>query len=262
MNKILISIMLIASLMGCAAATGGFGNVEMRPGEAAAERLFEKGIGQPWVGGNPPWMQDGYSTPFNLYTSYQSIFSKYSQFYYVAPAPSSHISGIAKFEISGKEPSSLYFTGQPQAMPFSQYQTYSGFTGGNSLWIQGGTSWTQFAIVPQGASLSLLAISPAGGSGYLYEIRPDGTLFKNYYSLYQYTSMGFYADTVGQHILLFAIGDQISNSIVIDVVGGDTSTYSSSPYPSTPYPTTPYPTTPYVSAYTTTSSTYSSTYSP
>ena len=30
------------------------GGVEMRPGEAAAERLFYHGIGEPWVGGDPP----------------------------------------------------------------------------------------------------------------------------------------------------------------------------------------------------------------
>jgi hypothetical protein len=28
--------------------------VEMRPGEAAAEWLFYHGIGEPWIGGNPP----------------------------------------------------------------------------------------------------------------------------------------------------------------------------------------------------------------
>ena len=28
--------------------------VEMRPGEAEAEWLFNHGIGEPWVGGNPP----------------------------------------------------------------------------------------------------------------------------------------------------------------------------------------------------------------
>jgi hypothetical protein len=28
--------------------------VEMRPGEATAEWLFYHGIGEPWVGGNPP----------------------------------------------------------------------------------------------------------------------------------------------------------------------------------------------------------------
>ena len=30
------------------------GGVEMRPGEATAEWLFNQGIGEPWVGGDPP----------------------------------------------------------------------------------------------------------------------------------------------------------------------------------------------------------------
>jgi hypothetical protein len=55
MNRNLISIVLILSLMGCAVALDFQNGVEMRPGEAAAEHLFEKGIGQPWVGGNPPF---------------------------------------------------------------------------------------------------------------------------------------------------------------------------------------------------------------
>ena len=53
MNKIWKSIVLIISLMGCVSALDGNG-VEMRPGEATAEMLFNYGIGQPWVGGNPP----------------------------------------------------------------------------------------------------------------------------------------------------------------------------------------------------------------
>ena len=30
------------------------GGIEMRPGEATAEWLFYHGIGEPWVGGDPP----------------------------------------------------------------------------------------------------------------------------------------------------------------------------------------------------------------
>jgi hypothetical protein len=59
MRNILMLFALILALMGLAMAAGTPG-VEMRPGEAAAERLFEKGIGQPWVGGNPPWQQGEY----------------------------------------------------------------------------------------------------------------------------------------------------------------------------------------------------------
>jgi hypothetical protein len=105
-----------------------------------------------------------------------------------------------------------------QAVPYSQYQTYSTYTGDNSLWIQGSTSWTQYAAIPQGAVMSLLATTSSGGSGYLYEITPDGQLTKNYYNFIPgYNQINFYADTVGQHILLFAIGNQIRSAVVIDV---------------------------------------------
>jgi hypothetical protein len=53
MNRCLVSIVLILSLMGFAAALDVENGVEMRPGEATAETLFENGIGHPWVGGNP-----------------------------------------------------------------------------------------------------------------------------------------------------------------------------------------------------------------
>ena len=105
-----------------------------------------------------------------------------------------------------------------QAVPYSQYQNYATYTGGNSLWIQGPTSWTQYAKVPQGSSLSLLATSSVGGNGYLYEIYPDGKLSKNDFYFFPGSSqISFYAETIGQHVMLFVIGGQVSNSIIIDV---------------------------------------------
>ncbi|MFB3765094.1 MAG: hypothetical protein ACE14P_07580 [Methanotrichaceae archaeon] len=59
MRKILLIFALILVLIGLTAAVGMPG-VEMKPGEAAAEKLFEKGFGQPWVGGNPLWYQGTY----------------------------------------------------------------------------------------------------------------------------------------------------------------------------------------------------------
>ena len=75
MNKILAVLVLIISLMGCAAALDGQSGVEMRPGEATFEHLFDRGIGQPWVGGNPPGFQEdqGISTGTS-----GNIFSEYS----------------------------------------------------------------------------------------------------------------------------------------------------------------------------------------
>ncbi len=130
-----------------------------------------------------------------------------------------HIEAPKKSDIKGKTPNTVYFSYQMQAMPYTQYQTYATYTGGNSLWIQGSTSWSQYARVPQGSSLSLMATSSNGGNGNLYEINPDGKLYKNAFYFYPgYNQIDFYADSIGQHILLFVIDGQVSTSVVIDVV--------------------------------------------
>jgi hypothetical protein len=172
--------------------------------------------------------------------------SLFSQYYSTTQGstPKDHIVAPEKFDINGKEPSMIYFGYQQQAIPFSQYQTYATYTGGNSLWILGATSWTQYAAVPQGSSLSLLAISSTGGNGYLYEIYPDGHLTKNYYYFYPgYNQINFYADAVGQHILLFAIDYSISNAVAINVAAYSPPIYPQPGYsqPGYPQPLTSYP---------------------
>ncbi len=204
MNKIPILIALIVLMMGCALALDVENGVEMKPGEVTAERLFEKGIGEPWVGGNSPY-------------------SSFSQYYLINKGPDSkkskkHIDAPKKHEIKNEIPTTVYFSYQMQAVPYAQYKTYPAYSGGNSLWIQGTTSWTQYAEVPQGSSLSLLTVSATGGNGYLYEINPSGILSTNGFYFYPgYNQIDFYADSIGQHILLFVIDDQVSNSIVINV---------------------------------------------
>jgi hypothetical protein len=181
--------------------------LEDRPGEDAAKHLFDKGFGEPWTGGNPP-----HSDTFD---------PKYSQYYsiYKGSSARKHIEIPKKHEIRDKIPDTVYFSYQMDAIPFTQYKTYPTYTGGNSLWIQGDTSWTQYAQVPQGSSLSLLATSLSGGSGYLYEISPNGMQLSNWFYFFPGSSqMSFNADTVGQHILNFIINGQVSNSVVIDVI--------------------------------------------
>jgi hypothetical protein len=73
-----------------------------------------------------------------------------------------HIEAPTKYNIN-RFPTTVYFSYQMQAVPFSQYQTYPAYTNGNALWIQGSTSWTQYATIPQGASLSLPATTSIGG---------------------------------------------------------------------------------------------------
>lgn len=226
MNKIIAVLVLITSLMGCAAALdSNSGGVEMRPGEATFEHLFNQGIGEPWIGGNPPGFQ-GDDIGISTGTS-GDLLSKYSQFFSISKGNihRTHIEAPTKYDII-RFPTTVYFSYQMEAVPFSQYQTYPAYTSGNSLWIQGSTSWSQYATIPQGASLSLLATTSTGGNGYLYEITPDGQLIKNYYSFFPgYNQINFYADTVGQHILLFAIGNQVSSTVVIDVAGNQPPIY-------------------------------------
>jgi hypothetical protein len=49
-NSILV-MLIAASLL--AMISPGLAQVEMRPAEKAAQNLFDKGIGDPWVGGEP-----------------------------------------------------------------------------------------------------------------------------------------------------------------------------------------------------------------
>ena len=183
--------------------------VELRPGEAVSEKLFNHGIGQPWVGGNPPSS-----------SSSDLKFSQFSQYFSLTRSASKmHIEAPKKHEIRNEIPTTVYFGYQMQAVPYTQYQTYPAYTGGNSLWIQGATSWTQYSQVPQGSSLSLLATSVIGGNGYLYETDPNGiTSTNSFYFFPGNSQISFYADTVGQHTLRFIIDGQVSNSVVINVV--------------------------------------------
>jgi hypothetical protein len=145
--------------------------------------------------------------------------SQYTQYYQMTgeAAPTTPVTTPEKYDVKGKEPSMLYFYGQQNPIPYSQYQTYATYTGGNSLWIQGATSWTQYAKVPQGARLSLIALTSTMGNGYFYEIYPSGKLVKNNYYFYPYNRINYYADEVGQHVLLFVLNNYPSNAVLIDV---------------------------------------------
>jgi hypothetical protein len=71
-----------------------------------------------------------------------------------------------------------------------------------------------------------LATSAIGGNGYLSETDPIGIKSSNSFYFFPGNSqISFYADTVGQHILLFIINGQVSNSVVINVVPYTPPTY-------------------------------------
>jgi hypothetical protein len=153
--------------------------------------------------------------------------SLYSQFYSMTPGPalSNPISAPQRFEIAGM-PSTVYIGEQMQSVPYSQYLSSPAYTRVNSLWIKGATTWTQYAVVPQGATVSLFAISPTRAIGYLTS---DGQIYSNNYVFYPNSLLTFYAGTIGRHTLSFAINGLSSNQVVIDVVGGTYTQPSNNP---------------------------------
>ncbi|MDD1757943.1 MAG: hypothetical protein LUQ22_04340 [Methanotrichaceae archaeon] len=165
-------------------------------------------------------------------TATSSTVSQYSQYYTMGPAPNAHVTAPQLVDLTSKMPITVYFGYEQQPVPFSQYKFDPAFAEGNSLWIQGPSSWTQYATVPLGASLSLLAISPTAGSGYIHELDPNGKTNNYNYYFYPTSSLGFYADSPGRHAVNFVIGDKASNQVVIDVEG---STYTAPSYYKPPY---------------------------
>lgn len=162
--------------------------------------------------------------------------SQYAQ-YYTMPSgqtPSTHIGAPVQVDIIGKTPINLYFSTQNQMVTYSQYASNPATTGAISMWIQGATDWAQYAVIPQGATVSLLTVSPTGGSGYINEIRPDTAMYRSNFYFYPYSTLNFYADTIGRHVLSFGLNGQVSNTVIIDVTGTytpPTIDYLSSAYP-------------------------------
>ncbi len=141
--------------------------------------------------------------------------AQYSEYYnnITGQAPSSHIAVPQQISTAGMIPSTVYVGMQQQAVPFAQYQSSPTYAESNSLWIQGSTNWTQYAVVPFGTTLSLIGISPKGGSGILTDNEPDDLNYSVKYFFYPESQIAFYADAIGRHVLTFTIGNQISNPV-------------------------------------------------
>ena len=151
--------------------------------------------------------------------SSQIDLQKFSSYYRMdAPESEAQLTSPAEIELNDLAPQMIYYGSDQKAVPYSQYQSYAASTGANSLWISGKSSWTQYAVVPIGSYLDMIAITPAGGYGNLYKIYPDATLDRNDYSFYPYNLIGFYASDLGEHQLFFNVDGQPSNVIVIYVV--------------------------------------------
>ncbi len=147
--------------------------------------------------------------------------TQYSEYYSAvngAP-PGNHISIPTQFDINGHMPMNVLFSNQQQPVPFEQYLSTPSYASRNSLWIQGQTNWTQYAVVPQGAVVTLIAAAPIGGNGYLNFVNSDGQSYRYNFFFYPYSQLTFYADMPGRHTLSFDIAGTSSNPVTIDVTG-------------------------------------------
>lgn len=146
--------------------------------------------------------------------------AQYSQFYStpVTP-PTNHITAPAQVDITGMAPLNVMLGTQGQTVPYGQFQSNPANTGNSYLWIKGITSWTQYAVVPQGSIVQLISIPPMAGNGVLYFVDSDGQLYQDDYYFFPYGQMTFYADKPGRHILYFIVNGKTSNTVIIDVTG-------------------------------------------
>ena len=167
---------------------------------------------------NFPW----YTTGGTFYSQEYSdvTFSPYREYYTTTGTPivGGIISNPAKFDITQKAPSSVYY-GAGVGLPYSQYaSTVPSKT--NDLWIQGATNWTQYVVSPVGTWLQLIAYAPIEGPAGFYEMTQTDTTspkYKTYQFSQGYNTMNFNADKVGRHMLYFVVNNQPSNVVVVDV---------------------------------------------
>ena len=225
-NKILICMAAIAAclLLGTASGQsdpllGGYvpsGDRSMSdPGISGMLQWLDRPVSLPWYGSDSSFYKQ--AAPATTFTPYKEYFALGSA------AGTARGSGIvsnpAKYDIAEKSPSSVYY-GSGAGLPFSQYSSQVQ-SQTNDLWIQGETNWTQYAIIPTGSWLQLIAHAPVAASAGFYEmVHTDTTSSK--FSTYQfsqgYNSMNFQANEIGRHMLYFVIDNQPSNVVIIDVL--------------------------------------------
>jgi hypothetical protein len=115
-------------------------------------------------------------------------------------------------------PSTIVYFGEA-SIPLSSYQN----TLGKYLWIESYGGLSQYASVPQYSSLYLMAYTSTSGPGEFLEIYPSpsnqGIYQKtDFYFNSGYNRIPYRSDVAGKHYLLFSMGDQSSNAVIIDVI--------------------------------------------
>jgi hypothetical protein len=143
-------------------------------------------------------------------------------------SPIAHISAPQQTLIVGNIPATINLGSQQQSVQNSQYQA-GVKNAGPSLWIQGDGGWIQYAAIPQGSTVTLIAVSPTGGSGILSEML-NGTTYNYNFYFYSSSQLTFLADAIGQHVLSFNANGQTSNQVTINVIAYVPPQYCPTPY--------------------------------
>jgi len=150
-----------------------------------------------------------------------STFIPYREYYKttLTPVASGIVSSPMQYDLTGQTPNGVYYR-NGQWLPFTTYSS-SRFTQSNDLWISGQTNWTQYAVIPLGASLQLLANVPAGGTAGFFEVIANNAVKTEYKTIQfnpGYSSMSFLAGQTGRYMFYFVVNNQPSNLVIVDVL--------------------------------------------
>jgi len=152
-----------------------------------------------------------------------SAFAPYKEYYKTTVSPtmfvmSDAVSSPVQYDITGQMPAGVYYR-NGQWLSYATYAT-SRITQSNDLWISGQTNWTQYAAIPVGSSLQLLANVPSGGIGSFFKLIQTNAISTDYKTARfnpGYSSMSFIAGQTGRHMLYFVVNNQPSNVVIVDV---------------------------------------------
>jgi len=273
--KLILLAMIIATMMPVAQSIGDYLSPsmgQMYPTdwlEGGYVRSFDRSMFMdPGIAGMVRWLDapvysfPWYSSDLSFYKRAVPVttFTPYKEYYATTGNPVSGgiVSTPNKFNIAEETPSSVYY-GSGQGLAYSQYASMVP-SKANDLWIAGETNWTQYAAIPLGASLQLVANVPVAGAGGFYEAIQNDTAsmkYKTYQFYLGYNSMSFSAERPGRYMLYFVVNNQPSNVVIIDVFALDQTGQNPAPssYSQVAAPSNQYQAAPAIAAKTTPAST-------
>jgi hypothetical protein len=152
-----------------------------------------------------------------------STFVPYREYYKTVVTPAMYVmsdavSSPVPYDVAGQHPLGVYYR-NGLWLPYATYAS-SQATRSNDLWISGQTNWTQYAAIPLGSSLQLVASVPSGGSGDFFKLIQTNAVNTDYKTAQfkpGYSSMSFIAGQTGRHMFYFVVNNQPSNVVIVDV---------------------------------------------